>query len=246
MKCQNCGSEISDDIKYCPFCGGLTQNGAAQNSESSGDFGHEPGIVNQTYGSNQSGYNDPQSSSQGNYNDSYTGGQGSYNGGYTGGQGGYTGGYNPGYQNAQPLPMKWYKFIIYVQLFLGALSNVVNGFMCLTGAHYGSGMADYIYDYYGFGLRIVDILMGVVSIGLAVIAVLVRQQLARYKKNSPMMYLGYVGITAVVSIVYTLFASLVVGMLLFDSSTVSSLISSILIIVLSITYFKKREHLFVN
>ena len=189
MKCQNCGSEISDDIKYCPFCGGLTQNGAVQNPESSDDFGHEPGIVNQTYGSNQSGYNG-----------GYTGSQGNYNGSYTGGQGGYNGGYNPGYQNAQPLPMKWYKFIIYVQLFLGALSNVINGFMCLTGAHYGSGMADYIYDYYGFGLRIIDILMGVVSIGLAVIAVLVRQQLARYKKNSPMMYLGYVGTIAIICV----------------------------------------------
>ena len=96
--------------------------------------------------------------------------------------------------------MKWYKFLIYFALFAGALLNVGNAFTVFTGAHY-DGSAKYVYAMFG-GLQAVDIIYGVVLIGLAVAAIYVRQQLAHFKKSAPKMFLVLYGANAVVGILY--------------------------------------------
>ena len=58
-------------------------------------------------------------------------------------------------------PLKWFKFIIYVQLFLSALGNLVAGIQLLTRLAYG-GLWASIYTFYP-ALRPVDAVMGVPS-----------------------------------------------------------------------------------
>ena len=54
----------------------------------------------------------------------------------------------------QPMKMKWFKFVIWVQLFLAALSSLYTAFSLFTGSAY-LGSADTIYSYYP-GLKASD------------------------------------------------------------------------------------------
>ena len=63
------------------------------------------------------------------------------------------------------LPMRWYKFVIWVQLFLNALLNIVSGIMTMTGAHY-QGHATAVYMVCG-SLKGLDIVIGIMMLVLA-------------------------------------------------------------------------------
>ena len=105
------------------------------------------GYDNQTFGGQNYGnqYGQPNNDGQ-NYGDQY--GQPNYDGQNYGNQYGqpnyggqnynqpynqpiYT---NPSTVSSNGLGMKWYKFIIYVQLFLSALTGLVNGIKYITGS----------------------------------------------------------------------------------------------------------------
>ena len=144
--------------------------------------------------------------------------------------------------------MGWYKFLIYFSLFAGALKSLSGGFSMLTGAHYGDVDPELVYSVFA-GMQFVDILFGVVLIGIAGFCIYVRQCLSRYRRNGPKM-LNYLYITDLsVSLLYLFGASLVSGISiaeLIDASTVSSLISSCVMLAINTSYFKKRASLFIN
>lgn len=151
------------------------------------------------------------------------------------------------YAQTPELGMKWFKFIIYVQLFLSALANLGTGISVLTGSQYGEGKE---LVYYVFSsLKTVDVLYGVVLIVLAVGAIYVRMQLAGYRANGPKLYLVLMSATALASFIYIIAASSAIGELsrsLNLTTYITNLIISALLIVINAMYFKKRAHLFVN
>ena len=143
--------------------------------------------------------------------------------------------------------MKWYKFIIWVQLFLSALSLVGTGLMLLTGAHYGDAKG-LVYLVYG-GLQAVDIIFAIVFVALAVCCIIVRMNLAKFKKGAPTQYLTLLGANIAAQLVYALALAAITQVNVFqamDSSAIVQIISSIVMIILSKIYFDKREHLFTN
>ena len=143
--------------------------------------------------------------------------------------------------------MKWYKFIIWVQLFLSALSLVGTGIMLLTGTHYGDAKA-LVYMVYG-GLQAADIIFAIVFIALAVCCIIVRMNLAKFKKGAPTQYLILLGANIAAQLVYALALAAITQINVFqamDSSTVAQIITSVVMIALSKIYFDKREHLFTN
>lgn len=143
--------------------------------------------------------------------------------------------------------MKWYKFIIWVQLFLSALSLVGTGLMLLTGTHYGDAKG-LVYLVYG-GLQAVDIIFAIVFIALAVCCIVVRMNLAKFKKGAPTQYLILLGANIAAQLVYALALAAITQINVFqamDSSAIVQIISSIVMIILSKIYFDKREHLFTN
>ena len=103
-----------------------------------------------------------------------------------------------------------------------------------------------VYAYYGQGLHILDIVMGILMIGIAVFAIFVRFQLAGYKKQGPKTLLVLYVINLVVSLGYSLAVGAITSVNVMDSSSVGGLVISAVMIIVNYFYFKKRAHLFCN
>lgn len=82
--------------------------------------------------------------------------------------------------------MKWFKFIIYFQLWAGMLVNLAAAGKYFTGAYY-EGNAEMVYRFFP-ALQPLDIVMGVFCLALAVYAVVVQRALAKFRAKGPMMY----------------------------------------------------------
>ena len=144
--------------------------------------------------------------------------------------------------------MKWFKFIIWVQLFLSALVYLGNAIQALTGGQY-HGEADLIYSVFP-AMKGADTFMGIACLALAIFAIVVRFQLSGYRKLGPKLYLGHLVAGVVVTVIYT--ALSVNAMAGYGdtaslwSEAIGTVIGNVIVIVCNIIYFKKREHLFVN
>ena len=147
------------------------------------------------------------------------------------------------------MPMKWHNFLIYFSLWVSAVMNVRNGFMMFTGAHYGGeNEARMVYNFFD-GLKSVDVIMGLLFIGMAVFAIVTRFSLAKFKEKGPKLLLAVYALNAVLSLGYPLLASAVTGMALselMDSSAVGNIVGAVVMIFINKTYYDKRAHLFVN
>lgn len=151
-------------------------------------------------------------------------------------------------QTQPQFKMKWYKFLIYFSLFFSAVINLISGILQITGMNYNISGADAsaVYLYYGSGLKIIDVLFGIFVIALAVYAIYVRFRLAGFRQNGPTSYYILLAANAIGSTLYYIAASFVTGIMMFDSSTITTLVSSIAMLALNVVYFNKRSQLFVN
>lgn len=172
-------------------------------------------------------------------NDQYNYGTGQYN-------------YGTGYGNNgfQPqLGMKWFKFIIWVQLFLSALGSFGSGILLASGQSYDllgeEGTSALVYAIYS-GLRISDLVFGIAFIALAAFSIFVRFRLARFRADGPMLYLASLICEVVVTVLYAIATSMFLGEFVFNGSDITTIVTNIVLIILNTIYFKKRKHLFVN
>lgn len=152
-------------------------------------------------------------------------------------------------QYSESTNMKWHKFLIYFSLWLSAALSVFNAVQMFTGMQYGSaGDAQMIYMYFS-GLKSIDIIMGIVSVGIAVYTIMVRFALARYQAKGPRMLTTLYVLNMAHSVIYSLLISFVCGIEiaeLFGSSEISSIVSTFFMIYINKTYYGKRDYLFVN
>lgn len=149
---------------------------------------------------------------------------------------------------AKAYPMKWYKALIYVILFLDALLYLVNGVRLLTGTAYGAPPA-VVYGIFP-ALKPLSIIMGLWHLGMAGGFLIVRQMLAGFRKNAVRCLLGLYILELVFTLIFGIaqwvifkdlrFAGDILGSLLISS------IMSIVFLVLNRIYFDNREELFVN
>lgn len=144
------------------------------------------------------------------------------------------------------MPMKWYKFLIYISLFLTAITNIFTGCQVVLGLHYvqdGVDYAEQVYSTYA-GLKIVDIVYGICVVAVGVFAIIVRMKLARYKKDGPKsLLILYIGSLAI-SVLYLVAAMFVLRENTMTIDTATSIIVSIFMILANKIYFEKRGHLF--
>ena len=145
-------------------------------------------------------------------------------------------------------PMKWFKFLIYFGLFLGALVSLSTAIDFFTGSVY-DGNADLVYSAFG-DLKTLDMLTAVLSLVMAGVAIYARFRLAGYYKNGPMMlvvtYAGGMVITLVYIIgIYAILPSYILESM-DTSSYISAMAMSLAMIAANWKYFKKREYLFVK
>lgn len=142
--------------------------------------------------------------------------------------------------------MKWYKWVIWVQLFLTALSSVFMGISLLTGKQIVD--VSFIYTLLGT-LKVLNVIFGIIYVVLAVMSILVRNQLAHYKTGAPSNFLHLLIILWVVGVVYPIIVSLVTNTFsVFGDilKTIPSIIFFVIYYTLNRTYFKKRESMFCN
>lgn len=234
MFCNHCGRQIADGAKFCTFCGNAVTDSASAGQQQSGVYRSAP-------------QNDPLSGPV-----SYPA-EPSYNANQTyPANPAYPG--NPAYPAyptpgavSNELPMGWFKFIIYFQLFAAALVNFVNGLTIIRGAHY-DGAEDLVYGFYP-DLKTVDTVFGVIFIIIAVAALFVRFQLSGFKRGAPSKYYALCIVSTLAGLLYLFIASSVTGVSigdLADASTVSSIVTSIAMLIINVIYFGNRKHLFVN
>lgn len=85
---------------------------------------------------------------------------------------------------------------------------------------------------------------------LGVLALITRFMLSGYKKRGPAMYIGYLIASIVMFLVYICAFYIIVisveSTVSISSDSYISLVTSIVLLVLNVIYFKKRKHLFVN
>ena len=150
--------------------------------------------------------------------------------------------------NGKPIGMKWYKFLIYFSLFAGALLNFINSFNYLTGSIYltqanGQITAEDVYAYYGEALRRVDIMFGLFMIAMAIMGLVLRHKLAKYKPDAPKFVYIFYSLSFGASFVYSMLVSTITSISI-GASEIGSLIGNVIFLALNIRYFKRRAHLF--
>ena len=140
--------------------------------------------------------------------------------------------------------MKWFKFIIYFQLWAGMLVNLVTAGKYFTGAYYEEN-AEMVYRVFP-ALQPLDIVMGIFCLALAVYAVVVQRALAKFRAKGPMMYYLMYIVNTAVTVLYLLIGSIIIGQSAFTAEVAGSIIGSLVMLFVNIPYFNNRKHLFVN
>ncbi len=151
------------------------------------------------------------------------------------------------------LPMNWYFFIIWFQLFMTAFSDFYQAYLYLTGNYYARQGIDTAAFYQNFPLfRPVNIVLGLLSICVGVYALYVRFQMAAFKKDAWRKYLK-VTLAGVVMTVAYIVSYVVVSAIYGDMMTAGefveylpTIIGGIGIYFISESYFEKRDFMFVN
>ncbi len=149
----------------------------------------------------------------------------------------------------KPLGMKWYKFVVNVQLFLSMIVSVGNGGRYLNDTMNGTKEEwNIIYTVFP-RLRILNIVFGVIQILYVGFLAVIRYRMVKFKKNAPILYiisfliqivLEWIWIAVLIASTSTLnvdYSSQIYGTILTD-------ILWVIYIVLNIIYFKKRKFAF--
>ena len=216
MYCRFCGTKIPDNVKFCPECGAnLAPVPSAAPEESAPAAPAAPEIPTPF---------DPTPYDPAPYSaDSFA---------------------SADVVAAPRRGMKWFKFIIYFQLWAGMLVNLVTAGKYFTGAYY-EGNAEMVYRFFP-ALQPLDIVMGVVCLALAVYAVVVQRALAKFRAKGPMMYYLMYIVNTAVTVLYLIIGSIIIGQSAFTAEVAGSIIGSIVMLFVNIPYFNNRKHLFVN
>ena len=216
MYCRFCGTKIPDNVKFCPECGAnLAPVPSAAPEESAPAAPAAPEIPTPF---------DPTPYDPAPYSaDSFA---------------------SADVAAAPQRGMKWFKFIIYFQLWASMLVYLVTAGKYFTGAYY-EGSAEMVYRFFP-ALQPLDIVMGVLCLALAVYAVVVQRALAKFRAKGPMMYYLMYIVNTAVTVLYLIIGSIIIGQSAFTAEVAGSIIGSIVMLFVNIPYFNNRKHLFVN
>ena len=144
------------------------------------------------------------------------------------------------------LGMKWFKFLIYFSLWAGALLNLVDGIIQITGNIYLSeGInPDLVYKKFP-NLKSVDVFFGILFCIFAIFQIVVRFKLSKFSKLAPtMLHVMYI-LGGILSLIYGIIVVSMIGGNEFGQ-ILGEIGGTVVITLMNIKYFNKRKHLFVN
>lgn len=140
--------------------------------------------------------------------------------------------------------MKWFKFIIYVQLILSALGYWAEFLFYLSGAYYGED-AELVYEVFP-GMEPLDMGMALLCLALGIFAIVVRFQLAKFKRTGPMLLHIFLAVGIGIALAYQVAAIIITHQNLVTVGTVCTTIALVVMLVCNFIYFGRRKDLFVN
>ncbi|MCM1083062.1 MAG: zinc ribbon domain-containing protein [Clostridium sp.] len=221
MYCTQCGNNVPDGAANCNVCGAPINQGMGGNWNQQPQQPNQYQQPQQTYHPNQ--YQQPNGQWNNLQQSTYT------------------------QNNGSVLGMNWFKFVIYVQLFLNGVLNIYHGIKISTGKQYGvsDSYLQMIYSVYD-GLQTTDIIIGVSMMALGVYAIITRFFLAGFKKQGPFMYYLCLLLNIVVAVIYCVLVKFVVGVDVVLTNMICQTIILIVLLICNIIYFGKRKHLFVK
>ncbi len=147
---------------------------------------------------------------------------------------------------AKKLPMGWYKFLVNFLLWIYAVINAVSAFSYIGGM----GHTAEIYETFP-SLYMLDMGYGVLTLGVAVLAVMTRFALTGYKRSAPALSVGFYLYGFAISLVYNILLLSMTGegyeavdYILTGMSVGVSALISLTFALCNFVYFKKRKHMF--
>lgn len=148
----------------------------------------------------------------------------------------------------KPLGMKWFKFIIYVQLIFAFLLNLFSAYRLYSGLIYFDGTRNMSFQVYSLfpSLRYVNLVFAAFSVGMAVFSIIVRQRLVKFRVKAVNHYLIFLGLNLLISLLYYGVTYLASGINTFDTELLYNITQSLALIFINVDYFRKRKHLFIN
>jgi hypothetical protein len=144
------------------------------------------------------------------------------------------------------LPMRWYKFLIYVALWFSAAVNILGAIPYFTG----TSQTEEVLAQFPI-LSTIDLFYGVLTLGMGVLAIYTRFALAGYKKNAPSLVVGLYAYGLVISLGYNTAVIVITqsaytqvdGIIMVMSIGISAIIN-VAMVICNYIYFKKRKRLF--
>ena len=148
--------------------------------------------------------------------------------------------------NLAQMPMRWYKFLIWVALPVSAVVNILGAIPYFMGTSQTEEMLAQFP-----ALSSIDRFYGILTLGMGVIALYTRFALAGYKKNAPSLIVGLYVYGLVISLGYNVIVlsitqsaySQVDGIITVMSIGIATIINVAMVICNRI-YFKNRKRLF--
>ena len=144
------------------------------------------------------------------------------------------------------MPMLWYKFLIYFFLWVSAAANILSAYSYVSG---GAQTEEMLAAFPM--LKTIDLVYGVLTLGMGVLALLARFALANYRKNAPALTVGLFSYGFVISLGYnaavlsmTASSYEPADLILTGLSVGTSVIMNVVMIACNYVYFKKRRRLF--
>ena len=232
MYCAYCGKELSDDAVFCTYCGkkqttkeylhDSSENGRKQTAidylrDSSGNEAEEE----VSYPAEQFYKPELEQSEKAGGNNSATS------------------------KPSKELGLKWYYFIVKIQLWISMVFGLYNGAQYFQGAQYGDNVKA-VYTAFP-AMSSVDFAFGFLMLVFAVFAFITRRRLVRFEPSGPKFYIGLNIISAFVPIAYALtcsFATNIPFVNLIDENGIVHFVIGMLFALINAIYFKKRKELF--
>ncbi len=142
------------------------------------------------------------------------------------------------------LGFKWYNFVVKVQLWLSMLASLAHGANYVQGLQYDD--ASLIYKTFP-AMKAVDVVYGIIMLGLAAFTVYTRTLLKRFDAKGPKCYIGINIFNAFHPLMYALVCSAATKISisnLTDSGTIVRMIAALMLAGFNIYYFNKRKSFF--
>ena len=148
-------------------------------------------------------------------------------------------------------PMKWYRFVVYFQLFASCTVNFLTALSVFTGSLYGL-QKDMLLQACPT-LTVINIVYGILLLGMCVLALVAREKLHGFYKVGPRLYMLHIFLQALLSLVYAILVTSatvqleqVVAGLPDLFSAIAGFFGTCLLLVCNIQYFDRRKKLFTN